>query len=137
MKETMLNATYQKSYYGKAAIQDGANGEKLLRSYDTIVCAFNPKSGEVSRFWNGYSVTTQKHINDFRKLYGLAALSKKEWKKIPCANGNSERYKVEFSNGFVNWTAGAIFDNYADAETFAEGVCDMRGGRVWYDIYDC
>ena len=137
MKETKLNATYQKSYYGKAAIQDGENGEKLLRSYDTIVCAFDPKSGEFSRFWNGYSVTTQKHINDFRKLYGLPALSKKEWEKIPCANGNSERYKVEFSNGFVNWTGTTTFDNYDDACAFADDVCERREWRIGYSVVEC
>lgn len=70
----------QCSYYGKAKeIQYG--DFKYLKSYKTVVCAIAPNE-EFIRFWDGYSVTTMNHINEFRKKNGLKGLSKKEWKAI-------------------------------------------------------
>lgn len=120
MKETKLNATTQKSYYGKAVIIDDENGVFALRSYDTIVCRYDSNTGVFTRLWGGYSRTTANHVNDFRRHFGLAPLCKKEWEKIPVEGESGERYKVEFSNGFVSWVAGVIFDNEDDAWTFAE-----------------
>ena len=123
-----LSATCQKSFYGKAkVIIDG--GETCLQSYNTIVCKI--VNGEFLRLWNGYSVTTMKHVNDFRYTFGLPALSAKDWRALPCANGNSEKYKCEFSNGFVSWTAGVTFDNEDDAWNFVEGVQSRHNYRVY------
>ena len=131
MKEYKLNATTQKSYYGKAVvIEDG--GEIMLRSYNTIVCKID-KSGDFIRLWGGYSVTTMNHINDFRKANGLETLNKKAWCALPCEN--NEQYKVTFTNGFVSWTAGVMFDNYEDASDFAEQIEQNRGGMVYADVY--
>ena len=140
--EFKLDATTQKSYYGKATVIKSGDinldplAKASLKSYDTIVCEYDPHTGEFSRLWGGYSRTTANHINDFRRMYGLAPLNKKAWESLPVKGGNGERYKVEFSNGFVNWTAGAIFDNRADAETFAESVCESRNWRVWYGVVE-
>ena len=128
--EIKLNATIQKSYYGKAVIVDGKNGDKLLRSYQTIVCAYNPTTGVFRKLWNGYSRTTMNHINDFRRLYGLSWLSKKEWEKLSGENDNGERYKVEFSNGFVSWKAEVVFDDEDAACSFADEVCEKRNWNI-------
>lgn len=127
-----LKATTQKSYYGKAVVIDGANGVKMLKSYDTIVCSYDPMTGEFARMWGGYSRTTMNHVNDFRRLFDLPALSKKEWESIPC--GNDERFRVEFSNGFVNWKAGIVFDDEDEAWDFAESVCASRDYRISADV---
>lgn len=120
MKEFKLNATRQKDYYGKAKVIDNENGVFSLRSYDTIVCEYDTTAGEFRRLWGGYSRTTANHVNDFRRLFGLPAVSKKEWESLPCSN--MERYKVEFSNGFVNWVSEVVFDDEEDAYGFAESV---------------
>ena len=117
MTTEKLNATTQKSYYGKAHVITHEDGTKELKSYSTIVCKVTP-CGEFVRMWGGYSRTTANHVNDFRALFGLPALSKKEWKALPCGNG--ERYKVMYSNGFVTHSAGVIFDDEAAADDFAE-----------------
>lgn len=77
MKIYELNATNQKSYYGKALIIDEKNKLKL-QSYTTIVAYLDKKLNQLHI--NGwYSMTTSKHINDFAKMCGYyKGLSKKE-----------------------------------------------------------
>lgn len=131
--EKALQATTQKSYYGKARVRTENDGT-FLRSYNTDVCKITT-DGVFCRLWGGFSRTTLNHVNDFRRLFGLAPLNKKAWESLPVSaeseSNSGARYKVEFTNGFVTWTAGAIFDNEEDAETFAENVEAMRGGRVY------
>lgn len=102
LKSKILNPNYirQRSYYGKAKeIQYG--DFKYLKSYETVVCAIAP-NGEFTRFWNGYSVTTMNHINEFRKKNGLNGLSKKEWKEIEVTD---ESYvPSEVKNVEMNYT---------------------------------
>ena len=136
MKTEKLNATTQKSYYGKAVVIYTDDGALELKSYDTIVCRIepNPETGELEfvRLWGGYSRTTMNHVNDFRRLWYFPALSKREWDALPCEN--RERYKVEFSNGFVNWTAAVVFDDENSAWEFAEKVQAERGDNVFADV---
>lgn len=82
VQEFELIARSQNSFYGKAKIIIDENGEIFLRSYNTLVCYIN-KNKEFVRLWEGYSNTTQKHINDFCKLYGFKGYSKKEWLNLP------------------------------------------------------
>ena len=124
-----LEATSQNSYYGKAKVIESEN-KSSLKSYETIVCEM--ENGNFHKLWNGYSATTMKHINDFRRLFGLPKLSKKEWDNLPC--DNSEKYKVEFSNGFVSWKAGTIFDDYNAADEYAESVCEKNNWRYSYTV---
>lgn len=72
-----LNATTQKSYYGKALVLE-SNSTIKLQSYTTIVAEFNKKTKKIKI--NGwYSMTTSKHINDFLRAIGSCKrLSKKE-----------------------------------------------------------
>lgn len=135
--EFKLEATTQKSYYGKAVvIKDGdinldPSAVARLRSYDTIVCEYNPKTGEFTRLWGGYSRTTANHINDFRRLYGLPALNKKAWESLPVKGGSGERYKVEYSNGFFCAQSEAVFDDYDTVEKFAADIERLHNGRVF------
>ena len=118
--ETKLKATTQKSYYGKAVIVDDGDGEKKLRSYETVVCKID-KDGNFVRLWGGYSVTTMKHVNDFRRLYGLSALSKKEWEALPC--DNEKRYTIVVNYGFFTHKTSLVFDNEDAACDYAAKLC--------------
>lgn len=133
MKIENLNATLQKSYYGKAQVIYNDDGSVSLKSYDTIVCMI--KDGNFVKLWDGYSATTMKHINDFRMMFNLSTLNKKEWDKLSEENGNIvERYKIEVSNGFTNHIGTATFDSYAQAIEVAEKMenrLNANNSRFW------
>lgn len=61
-----LSATYDrcKSFYGKATVVIERDGTRTLYSYHTPVCNID-NSGNVTRYWHGYSVTTMRHVNEF------------------------------------------------------------------------
>lgn len=85
------------SYYGKAHVI--AEGQKLyLQSYNTVVCGI--VDGKIEKYWNGYSVTTMQHINDFLHQNQLPGYCKKEWEKletIPCpVQSVSVSYKATY-----------------------------------------
>lgn len=83
MRHEELKATTQKSYYKKAyVLKDGNN--LYLQSYNTIVCGL--VEGKFVRYWDDYSTTTMKHVNDFRVQHELNRLSKKDWDEIPVAS---------------------------------------------------
>ena len=72
----------QKSFYGKALVYDYGDGRRELQSYDTTVCRITA-TGEVQRLWDGWSATTQRHINSFLRLYGYENLcGKANWNKL-------------------------------------------------------
>lgn len=60
----------RKSFYGKAKVIE-RDGEKLLQSYNTIVCKID-KDGNFVKLWDGYSYTTLRHINSFIQHFGIA-----------------------------------------------------------------
>lgn len=71
----------RKSFYGKAVVIE-RDGEKLLQSYNTIVCKVD-SCGNFKRLWNGWSATTQRHVNAFVDYYGLPQYGgKSAWKKM-------------------------------------------------------
>ena len=70
-----------KSFYGKAKVIE-TDSETLLQSYNIIVCGID-KSGEFVRMWDGYSVTTMRHINAFIKMFGIPGGGKKWWDALP------------------------------------------------------
>jgi len=85
MQNIELKATSigQKSFGGKATVSQMPSGVYVLKSYQTEVARINP-AGDFGRFWNGYSVTTMKHINAFINEYGNGqTLSKEEWEVLP------------------------------------------------------
>lgn len=65
---------------GKARVVEH-NGEKLLKSYDTIVCKLTA-DGQFVKMWDGYSATTMRHVDSFRRLNGLNAIGKAGWDKL-------------------------------------------------------
>ena len=48
-----------------------------LKSYYTTVAAI--VDGDFVKTWDGYSVTTMKHINAFREYFGFARMGKRDW----------------------------------------------------------
>ena len=68
----------RKSFYGKAAVLEKDNGEKVLQSYNTEVCKIT-SNGEFVRLWSGYSATTMRHVNSFLQLVGIAGGGKTWW----------------------------------------------------------
>ena len=76
----------QKSFYGKAIVTEYSNRLSILTSYKTEVAMI--KNGIFYRLWNGYSVTTQNHINEYRQQNGMEKLSKAEWLSIPVNTEN-------------------------------------------------
>ena len=90
MEKKELKATTQKSYYGKAIVIEDKFGNKRLKSYKTIVAEIT-KKGKFKRLWEGYSQTTMKHINEFRKENGLEKINAKEWKKMQVEKRDEKR----------------------------------------------
>lgn len=68
------------SFNKKALVIQHKFGEKemYLISYNTIVCSYSPVTG-FARYWGGYSATTMRHINEFRRQLGLSSMNKKAW----------------------------------------------------------
>lgn len=67
-----------KSFYGKALVIECKQKGIFLQSYDTIVCGID-KNNQFIKLWDGYSVTTMRHVNSFRLFNNLPAMNKKEW----------------------------------------------------------
>lgn len=127
--KTKLQATTQKSYYGKATTRT-ENGATILTSYATDVCKI--ENGKIFRLWAGWSSTTAKHINDFLTQNGFEKLSKKEWLSMPCVNDESV-YNVYMSNGFYTHKTTALLTE-AEASTFADKLQEQRKNAcVWYE----
>lgn len=80
MKYEVIPHNGRKSFYGKAIVTE-VNGNKTLTSYTTDVARIG-KEGRFIKLWNGYSVTTMNHVNAFRVMNGLNALTKKEWESM-------------------------------------------------------
>lgn len=72
------NAYSLEGFDGRALIIPEGN-KLILRSYYTNVCEFDLKTEKFTKTWNGFSVTTLKHINIFRRFLALNTLSKREW----------------------------------------------------------
>lgn len=64
---------------GRAIIKITDNGNLILQSYYTDVCMYDIKADKFTKLWNGFSVTTLKHINIFRRFLALNTISKREW----------------------------------------------------------
>lgn len=55
------------------------NDNIYLQSYDTIVLILEKKNKKIVKKWDGYSVTTLKHINEFLKVFSGVQFNKKSW----------------------------------------------------------
>ena len=131
MTITKLNATTQKSYYGKAVII-ADDDFIVLKSYDTEVIAIDRKNNTIIRLWNGWSKTTQNHINDFLKLYGFNAMSKKEWLNMPCVN-DEPTYNMYYSTGFYTHKSNILLTE-TEAEKEVERITENNNRiMAWYE----
>lgn len=64
----------RRSFYGKAKVIE-ENGEKMLLSYNTIVCKIDA-NGHFVRLWGGESMTTTRHIDSFCAFFNV---DRDEW----------------------------------------------------------
>lgn len=65
MKRYELTPTNgRKSFYGKAVVIVDEDGTETLYSYNTPIIK-RTVSGELVKLWNGWSVTTGRHIAAF------------------------------------------------------------------------
>lgn len=126
-----LKATTQKSYYGKAHIY--TNGDLvILKSYNTYVISVDLSNGCFNRLWNGWSKTTMAHINDFLRLYGFNAMTKKEWLSLPCESSEPV-YNVYMSNGFYVHRSNALL-TADECERECEKIAANNGRTMaWYE----
>ena len=69
-----------KSFYGKAMIIELDNGDVELESYNTIVCRVC--NGKFEKLWDGYSMTTMRHINSFLEYMRIDGGGKAWWDKL-------------------------------------------------------
>lgn len=76
---------------GKSYILNDSNNRAIvtesdnaiyLQSYDTLILKFDKVTKTLVKLWNGYSKTTQKHINTFLQIFDVAPLNKKEWEQF-------------------------------------------------------
>lgn len=133
-----LQATSQASFYGKAKVL--LEGDFIyLKSYNTIVAAIDISTPDYTftRLWKGYSVTTLKHINDFRQLYNLPAINKKEWLELPCFMSDPEPlYRVIIRNGYYSHKQQALFtEKEAEKEVERLEALYQDGSRPVYIDY--
>jgi len=70
---------YSLEGFGNRALIIPNGNELILRSYYTDVCRYNLETDTFIKTWDGFSVTTMKHINIFRQFLGMNTLSKREW----------------------------------------------------------
>lgn len=96
VKSWELKATSQKSFYRKAYVLEDENGNLFLQSYGTIVCGIINR--EFKKFWDGYSKTTQSHINNFRKAHNMETLFKKDWESLSVENDPVSYYDHKSAN---------------------------------------
>lgn len=71
-----------KNFYGKAIVKEEGPITSLY-SYNTLICSYNGNTGEFIKYWDGYSVTTMRHINSFLLHYGLPGGGKTWWVSLP------------------------------------------------------
>jgi hypothetical protein len=86
MNYELIPTNGQKSFYGKAVVKvDSAARVHTLYSYNTAVARIDGDGADAvfTRLWDGYSVTTMKHVNQFRDCNGMKRLSKAEWNALP------------------------------------------------------
>lgn len=67
---------HHKSFHGKATVEVW-NDDVTLYSYGTRILSLNTKTGELKKWWYGWSATTQRHINAFAAAYDVPGITGK------------------------------------------------------------
>ena len=70
----------RKSFYGKAKYEE-SRGITTLYSYGTKIVSV--KGNKIKKLWDGYSMTTQRHIVEFLLQKGYR-IDNKKYNSIPC-----------------------------------------------------
>lgn len=90
--ETLKNPRTGRPMYSQnckyAGCFDSETGEVkaiTIKSYDTIVASilFSGGAKILTRHWDGYSVTTLKHINAVLDVFGMEHINKSKWLSEP------------------------------------------------------
>lgn len=76
-----LDATTQKSFYGKARVEKMRDKSIRLVSYGTVVLSID-NEGKPHRHWSKWSATTGRHIREFTYKYLGYPILKQEWDKM-------------------------------------------------------
>lgn len=71
----------RKSFYGKAKVEE-SRGITTLYSYGEKIVSV--KGNKVKKIWNGYSMTTQRHIVEFLLQKVGYHIDKNKYENIPC-----------------------------------------------------
>ena len=72
----------RKSFYGKARLQIDCD-EITLFSYGTAICKINVVTNQLTRLYDGYTLTTWRHIKEFFKQFSVNIETLTEWNNIP------------------------------------------------------
>lgn len=64
----------RKSFYGKAVVEVADDGSETLYSYGTPIIK-KTAAGELVKLWDGWSATTERHINAFCSLNKAAYIA--------------------------------------------------------------
>lgn len=97
LKTYVSELTHRKQqYYGKARLVEVYSRNNLtiyLISYNTAVAKIDT-NGHFIRLWDGYSATTQKHIDAFMNRFGMRGLCKADWLSLPIGKWGGTREVV-------------------------------------------
>lgn len=101
-KEEYKNGGFALDGFGVRAVIIPIENGYILKSYNTEVAAI--VGGSFFKLWNGYSVTTMKHINAFRYYFGFPGMNKREWIEMD----TPETVYTENETHLVNMETGEI-----------------------------
>lgn len=81
LRELKVLNLSQKSFYGKAMIKE-TEDEITLYSYGTPIVTVDALYGEITVHWDGWSITTGKHLKEFFLQLLWIPCDKKLWDRI-------------------------------------------------------
>lgn len=73
----------RKSFYNKCVLLE-RHGIYYLYSYTTLVCKWDKNKREFEKIWNGWSQTTQRHVNALMEYLGIDKHGKNWWVSLKC-----------------------------------------------------
>lgn len=105
-KKEYKNGGFTLDGFGVRAVIIPIENGYILKSYNTEVAAI--VGGSFFKLWNGYSVTTMKHINAFRYYFGFPWMNKREWVEMDTPEtvvAGNELHLVDMETGEIVRTA--------------------------------
>lgn len=87
----------RKSFYGKAKVYIAEDGTETLYSYNTPI-ARRLTDGRIVKLWNGWTMTTGRHINAFcgmnKKQFSALENAPEEYSSAGRTLSNKESYNA-------------------------------------------